>query len=165
VQSRNEGTEESSSAPPPPTKVVAPGPVVVDVKEQDVPVVEVKNLEVIPKEVANGTFYGKYSCTRELGSGSFSTIREAVCNETGRKFAVKIISRANISSEDEVSLEREVKILGELNHPNVVLLHEFHASRYFFHIVMELLGGGELFDRIVHEVRKIFYLALRQSAC
>ncbi len=48
-------------------------------------------------------------------------------------------------------IKQEIRILKQLRHPNVVELKEVLASREQIFMVMELVPGGELFDKIVAE--------------
>ena len=51
--------------------------------------------------------------------------------------------------EDEyVALMNEIEIMAQLDHPNVVKLYEVFDDDDYIFLVMELLSGGELFDRI-----------------
>ena len=47
------------------------------------------------------------------------------------------------------SLKREIAIMKIIHHPNVVDLKEVMASKDKIYMVMEFVGGGELYDRIV----------------
>ncbi|XP_042705677.1 ribosomal protein S6 kinase alpha-4 isoform X2 [Chrysemys picta bellii] len=79
-----------------------------------------------------------------LGEGSFSVCRRCQQRQSGTEFAVKIISKRM-----EVNTQREVMALQLCeSHPNIVKLHEVHHDQYHTYLVMELLRGGELFDRI-----------------
>ncbi|XP_029767033.1 ribosomal protein S6 kinase alpha-4 [Terrapene carolina triunguis] len=79
-----------------------------------------------------------------LGEGSFSVCRRCQQRQGGTEFAVKIISKRM-----EVNTQREVMALQLCeSHPNIVKLHEVHHDQYHTYLVMELLRGGELFDRI-----------------
>lgn len=46
-------------------------------------------------------------------------------------------------------LRAEVEILRSISHPNIVTLYEIYESEHRLYLVMELVTGGELFDRIV----------------
>lgn len=59
--------------------------------------------------------------------------------------------RHSLGDEDESSLELEVEILSELDHPNVVKLFEIYDEGAVLYLVIELMSGGELFDRIVEK--------------
>uniref|UniRef100_A0A8C3SAR3 Ribosomal protein S6 kinase alpha-5 n=1 Tax=Chelydra serpentina TaxID=8475 RepID=A0A8C3SAR3_CHESE len=79
-----------------------------------------------------------------LGEGSFSVCRRCQQRQGGTEFAVKIISKRM-----EVNTQREVMALQLCeSHPNIVKLHEVHHDQYHTYLVMELLQGGELLDRI-----------------
>lgn len=41
-----------------------------------------------------------------------------------------------------------------MNHPNIMILHDFFAEDKYYYLVTEFMAGGELFDRIVEKVRK-----------
>ncbi len=56
--------------------------------------------------------------------------------------------------EAEVSLRREVELLMDVNHVNIVKLHSVFVEPHFIYLVMEYLTGGELFDGIVK--KKLF---------
>ncbi|KAL4128982.1 hypothetical protein PRIC2_004994 [Phytophthora ramorum] len=99
-------------------------------------------------------FADDYALGRELGSGTFSVVREATHKTTGERFAIKCIKRAQLSTDDLRALVAEVKILREMQHPHIVKLYDvFQEDKYFF-LVTEYMPGGELFERIV---KKNFY--------
>mmetsp|Transcript_10848 Transcript_10848/g.17085 ORF Transcript_10848/g.17085 Transcript_10848/m.17085 type:complete len:183 (+) Transcript_10848:241-789(+) len=50
-----------------------------------------------------------------------------------------------------MALESEVEILSQIDHPNIVKLFEVFNEKTKFYMVMELMTGGELFDRIVEK--------------
>lgn len=47
------------------------------------------------------------------------------------------------------SLEEELEILRNVDHPNIIKFHESYIDYRYIHIVMELAFGGELFEKIV----------------
>ena len=80
----------------------------------------------------------------ELGSGSLSTVYKAV-DPLGRTMALKIL-RATIapSSPFAAQLEREARVLSELNHPNIGLLYAFEKTDARMYLVLEFVDGVSL---------------------
>lgn len=77
-----------------------------------------------------------------LGDGSFSVCRRCVQKSTGKEYAVKIVSRKTDCTQ-EINLLRACQ-----GHPNVVRSHEVIIDEGHTYLVLELLKGGELLDRI-----------------
>ncbi|CDW88495.1 protein kinase domain containing protein [Stylonychia lemnae] len=92
-----------------------------------------------------------YKIEEELGRGSFAIVRSAINKKTGEKVAIKIIDRQSLEEEDEIALQTEVDILSQIDHPNVVKLYEIFDDKDCMYLVLELMTGGELFDRIVEK--------------
>lgn len=92
-----------------------------------------------------------YKFDKVLGEGSFAVVRKAMRKSTGEEVAVKIIDKNNLESDDQMALESEVEILSQIDHPNIVKLFEVFDDKTKFYMVMELMTGGELFDRIVEK--------------
>lgn len=66
-----------------------------------------------------------------------------------KEFAIKIIKKDKLNSEELSVVHDEVDIMGKISHPNCAQLHEMYETKKKLYMVMELLTGGELFDRIV----------------
>jgi len=92
------------------------------------------------KEIRDHYIFG-----RELGRGGFSIVLEAVSKKDGIKYAIKIVDKLKLLAD----IKREVEIMFKLSHPNVLKLHEIFKDKEKVYIVMELVQGSELFDRIV----------------
>ncbi|KAL4505982.1 hypothetical protein ABPG72_013743 [Tetrahymena utriculariae] len=90
-----------------------------------------------------------YTFDKVLGEGSFGIVKRAIKKDTGEAFAVKMIKKENLESDDMNALQQEVEILTEIDHPNVVKLYEIYEDDAYFYMVLELMTGGELFQRIV----------------
>ncbi|XP_068781196.1 death-associated protein kinase 1 isoform X2 [Struthio camelus] len=91
-----------------------------------------------------------YETGDELGSGQFAVVKKCHEKSTGQQFAAKFIkkrrtksSRRGVSQED---IEREVNILKEIRHPNVIALHDVYENKTDVILILELVAGGELFD-------------------
>ncbi|CDR96999.1 protein kinase domain containing protein, putative [Babesia bigemina] len=82
-----------------------------------------------------------------LGKGSYGQVLKACHKETGEVRAVKVIRKAHI--ENAMRMKREITIMKTLDHPNIVKLLEIYEDEECLYLVMEMCGGGELFDEIV----------------
>lgn len=91
----------------------------------------------------------RYRTGEVLGEGAYSTVKLAINKVSGQRAAVKIVSRPDISKEDEVALRQEVEIMQSLNHPHIVHCFDFFEEERYYYLVLEFMEGGELFDRIV----------------
>jgi len=98
-----------------------------------------------------GSLKENYKLDKVLGEGSFAVVRKGIKKSTNEEFAVKIIDKTNLESDDQLALQTEVEILSQIDHPNIVKLHEIYDEKTRFNMVMELMTGGELFDRIVEK--------------
>jgi len=65
--------------------------------------------------------------------------------------AIKIIDRKNVGKDYEKNLRMEMEILKKVHHPNIIELQEMVEAGDKLYFVMELVTGGELFDRIVEK--------------
>lgn len=90
-----------------------------------------------------------YEFGKQLGSGAFSIVREGTDKKTKTKVAIKIIQKTTVAGEDIKLLRREVANLKTLQHPNIMKLFDVYESTNEFYLVMELIEGSELFDKIV----------------
>jgi calcium-dependent protein kinase len=85
---------------------------------------------------------------RIIGSGKFGIVRIArPKSDPNMKFAIKSITRNAIKGDIKM-LTRELDILIEVDHPNIVKFYEMFVDQDYVHIVMEYCTGGELFERI-----------------
>jgi len=90
-----------------------------------------------------------YDIKEKLGTGSFATVKRAVHKSDGKQYAIKIIKKSKLNAEELAVVHDEVEIMHKLNHANCVQLFEMFETPKKIYMVMELLTGGELFDRIV----------------
>jgi calcium/calmodulin-dependent protein kinase I len=88
-----------------------------------------------------------YLFKEQLGTGKFSVVKKAVNRKTGEEVAVKIINKRIVECEE---LVKEVAIMKEIDeHPGVIHLKDVYEDEKVFNLVIELVTGGELFDKIV----------------
>ncbi|XP_015435981.1 PREDICTED: calcium/calmodulin-dependent protein kinase type 1 isoform X1 [Dufourea novaeangliae] len=110
-----------------------------------------KKIKKDGKDEKSPSVEDKYILKELLGTGAFSEVRLAETKEKpGQVFAVKIIDKKALKGKED-SLENEIKVLRRLMHPNIVQLLETFEDKHKVYLVMELVTGGELFDRIVEK--------------
>lgn len=84
-----------------------------------------------------------------LGRGHYGTVRLAVSESKGSTVvAVKTIAKSKINKSLKL-IHRELELLKELDHPNIVKFYENYQDNEHFHIVMEYCSGGELLDKLL----------------
>jgi len=93
----------------------------------------------------------KYDVAQELGRGAFSVVKLGINKKTKERVAIKIIDRNDVGKDYEKNLKMEMDILKRVDHPNIIALHEMLEADNKLYFVMELVTGGELFDRIVEK--------------
>uniref|UniRef100_A0A1I8I977 Serine/threonine-protein kinase Chk2 n=1 Tax=Macrostomum lignano TaxID=282301 RepID=A0A1I8I977_9PLAT len=96
-----------------------------------------------------------YTVSKTLGSGAFGEVKLVFETGTCHRYAMKIISKKGMSLPTglttDMSIRREVSILQQLNHPNIVRIERFFDSNDRVFLILELAEGGELFDRITSQ--------------
>ena len=99
-------------------------------------------------------YIGQFILGEKLGQGTFGIVVLATHQLTGEKVAVKILEKEKIIQEaDKTRIEREIKILKNLRHNNIVHLYDVKETASSLYIIMEYIQGKELFDYIVGKKR------------
>ncbi|KAJ5750369.1 Serine/threonine-protein kinase srk1 [Penicillium manginii] len=101
----------------------------------------------------------------KMGDGAFSNVYRAK-DSTGQRdeVAIKVVRKFEMNSNqsdhlhpsvkvpkaaERANILKEVQIMRNLDHPNIVKLVDFSESRQYYYIILELCPGGELFHQIV----------------
>jgi len=90
-----------------------------------------------------------YDIQQKLGTGSFAVVKKAVRKADSKEFAIKVIKKNKLNADELAVVHDEVEIMHKISHTNCVTLFEMFETKTKLYMVMELLTGGELFDRIV----------------
>uniref|UniRef100_A0A131X7V9 non-specific serine/threonine protein kinase n=1 Tax=Hyalomma excavatum TaxID=257692 RepID=A0A131X7V9_9ACAR len=101
--------------------------------------------QLLASKFKNSAFFQNYDLIAKegiLGDGSFSVCRKCIHKKTGLPYAVKIVSR-RVDTTQEVQLLKMCQ-----GHPNIVEFVESFQDEAHTYIVLELLTGGELLERI-----------------
>ncbi|KAM9790042.1 uncharacterized protein mylk4a [Neosynchiropus ocellatus] len=99
-----------------------------------------------PNQISN--FY-TINWQEVLGGGRFGQVHKCVENSSGLTLAAKVI-KARGQKEKEV-VKNEIQVMNNLDHANLIQLYAAYESRNDIILVLEYVGGGELFDRIIDE--------------
>eukprot|EP01002_Notosolenus_urceolatus_P000484 NODE_1118_length_1571_cov_78.861367_g921_i0.p1 GENE.NODE_1118_length_1571_cov_78.861367_g921_i0~~NODE_1118_length_1571_cov_78.861367_g921_i0.p1 ORF type:complete len:464 (-),score=115.94 NODE_1118_length_1571_cov_78.861367_g921_i0:104-1495(-) len=91
----------------------------------------------------------KYDMGEKLGSGSYAEVFLCKEKSTGQEFAMKMLDKKKAGAKGMKAAFAEVDILRSLNHPNVIGLRDAFETEKDLVMVLELVRGGELFDKIV----------------
>ena len=99
--------------------------------------------------LTNGTKLGPYEIISPLGAGGMGEVYRAKDSKLGRDVALKVISEQFANDAERMArFEREAKVLASLNHPNIATIHGFEQSSGTSFLVMELVPGETLHERI-----------------
>ncbi|RMZ90193.1 hypothetical protein DV736_g2564, partial [Chaetothyriales sp. CBS 134916] len=108
----------------------------------------------------------RYILSEKMGDGAFSNVYRARDTQTNEQVAIKVVRKFEMNSNqgdahlhpdfkkqpkvvERANILKEVQIMRQLDHPNIVRLIDFSESRQYYYIVLELCPGGELFHHIV----------------
>ncbi|CAG9561957.1 unnamed protein product [Danaus chrysippus] len=107
-----------------------------------------------PKEISE-----KFYISRVLGQGACGVVKLVYHKTKCTKHAMKVIKKSRLTNgqihnlNDPAKIMNEVNILKALKHPFIISTEEVFESSDAVYIVLELMQGGELFDRISKQGR------------
>ena len=96
-----------------------------------------------------GDLYSNYELCNYIGNGGFGRVYKVRHKLSNQYRAMKIIQCKSTSDYLTSAIEKEINILKNLDHPNILKVYEFYSSDKYVYIINELCTGGELFDKIV----------------
>ena len=83
-----------------------------------------------------------------LGKGSFGVVKSAINTQTGEKVAIKILNEAKIPYEYKINSLREIEIMKNLKHPNIIRFYGYINKDKQLYLITEYIKGIELFQYI-----------------
>lgn len=94
---------------------------------------------------------GHYNLEEKLGEGGMGVVYRARDSVLGREVAVKVLPENLATDADRLArLEREARLLASLSHPNIAMIHGMEQSNGIRYLVLELVPGETLADRLAH---------------
>ena len=99
------------------------------------------------------TKFGEYMLGQTLGEGEFGKVKLGWKKDGSVQVAIKLIRLEALGSNPNrlPKIYREISILRDLSHPNIVRLHEMVETKSYIGIILEYASGGELFDFILNQ--------------
>jgi serine/threonine protein kinase len=97
-----------------------------------------------------GTRLGNYEIVGLIGAGGMGEVYRATDTKLGRSVAIKILPDMFSRDAERVSrFQREAQVLAALNHSNIASIYDLQEANESRFLVMELVEGETLADRIV----------------
>src|SRR5580698_7469681 len=102
--------------------------------------------------LASGTRLGSYEVVAQIGAGGMGEVYQAHDTKLGRDVAIKVLPEAFAHDAERLSrFQREAKMLAALNHPTIATIHGLEQSGGTSYLVMELVSGVTLQERVKRE--------------
>src|SRR5580658_10486400 len=99
--------------------------------------------------IPTGTKLGSYEVVAQIGEGGMGVVYQAHDSKLGRDVSIKVLPEAFAHDPERLSrFQREAKMLAALNHPNIATIHGLEQSNGTGYLVMELVSGETLAERI-----------------
>jgi eukaryotic-like serine/threonine-protein kinase len=99
--------------------------------------------------IASGTKLGSYQVSGAIGAGGMGEVYQAHDTKLGRDVAIKVLPEVFAHDPDRLSrFQQEAKMLAALNHPNIATIYGLEQSGATSYLVMELVPGETLADRL-----------------
>src|SRR5215216_2609057 len=96
-----------------------------------------------------GTRLGPYEIAAQIGVGGMGEVYRATDTNLARQVAIKVLPASVAADPDRLArFDREAKTLAALNHPNIAAIYGLEKSSGITALVMELVEGPTLADRI-----------------
>src|SRR5438067_1926312 len=99
--------------------------------------------------LSSGTRLGAYEILALIGAGGMGEVYRARDTRLKREVALKVVPEAFAQDPDRLArFQREAEVLATLNHPNIAHIHGLEESSGIRALVMEIVEGPTLADRI-----------------
>ncbi|MDX1390600.1 MAG: serine/threonine-protein kinase, partial [Acidobacteriota bacterium] len=90
-----------------------------------------------------------YRLVEKIGEGGMGVVWKAVDTTLDREVAIKVLPTILAADTERLArFEREAKLLGSLNHPNIATVHGLHTDGEIRFLAMELIDGDDLSERL-----------------
>jgi len=107
-----------------------------------------------PSDIKSGIITNVYEILEVIGSGGFSEVRKGKNKKTSETVAIKVIEKQKHPDKID-NVKREIEVMRKLNHKHIICLEDVFEEEGVdgkIYMVLEYVGGGELFDHIIGRV-------------
>ncbi|XP_009292956.1 serine/threonine-protein kinase Nek1 isoform X9 [Danio rerio] len=98
----------------------------------------------------------KYERLKKIGEGSFGKAILVKSRTDGRQYVIKEIGISRMSNKERQESRKEVAVLANMSHPNIVQYKESFEESGCLYIVMDYCEGGDLFKKINNQRGSLF---------
>ncbi|XP_066533295.1 serine/threonine-protein kinase Nek1 isoform X2 [Hoplias malabaricus] len=98
----------------------------------------------------------KYEKVKKIGEGSFGKAILVKSREDGHQYVIKEIGISRMSNKERQESRKEVAVLANMSHPNIVQYKESFEEGGCLYIVMDYCEGGDLFKKINNQKGVLF---------
>lgn len=114
--------------------------------------------------ISSGTKLGSFDVLERIGGGGMGEVFRARDTRLDRLVAIKVLNRELGTATDfKLRFEREARVISQLNHPNICTLYDLGREDGIDFLVMELLEGESLAERLSRgalQTRELLAIAL-----
>jgi serine/threonine protein kinase len=90
-----------------------------------------------------------YTLGEKIGTGKFSIVFKGKEKATEQEYAIKVITKMNLSQDEMYMLANETEMFRFLNHMGIIKVKEIFENRSHIYIIAELVKDGDLFDYVL----------------
>ncbi|CAF4510406.1 unnamed protein product [Rotaria socialis] len=91
----------------------------------------------------------KFELIMTLGQGSFGRVLLVVFEQNKIEYALKVLDKSKIVKYSQIKhVQSEIRILNAIKHPNIIIMHSLFKDNSYIYVLMEYIGGGDLFGYI-----------------
>ena len=102
--------------------------------------------------ISPGARLGSYEVIAPIGAGGMGEVYRARDTKLGREVAIKVLPDTFAQNPERLArFKREAKLLASLNHTNIATIHGLEESGGTHYLVMEMVPGDTLAERIQHD--------------
>jgi len=105
-----------------------------------------KWMNEIKRAIGYASLTDFYDVKDAVGKGKFGTVKLGIHKKTGKKVAIKVMKKKQMTLQDIELQKREIEILKICQHPSIIKLLDVFENQDYIYIVMEYLKGGDLFN-------------------